>query len=59
MIGVIPEHLMRPEVAHQGLTELHRGRLDAHAQAHHGQPRRRVHRAARRLRHASRRCSRW
>ena len=22
MVGVIPEHLMRPEVAHQGLTEL-------------------------------------
>jgi hypothetical protein len=23
VVGVIPQHLMRPEVAHQGLTELH------------------------------------
>jgi len=23
VVGVIPEHLMRPEIAHQGLTELH------------------------------------
>ena len=51
VVGVIPEHLMRPEVAHQKLDEPDRGRLDAHTQAHDGSAFRCVRRAARRLRH--------
>ena len=49
-VGVITEELMAREVGHAGLTEMHVVTDDARAQGADGEPLRRVHRAARRLR---------
>ena len=50
VVGVIPQHLVDREVAHDGLTEL-RVTGDARTEGADGRPRRRVRRAARRPQH--------
>ena len=51
VIGVIPEGLQRRELAYDEPHRADRHGHHARAQAAHGRPRRRLHRAARRLRH--------